>query len=201
MRSISLMFQAMISSIAAIAGSGTWLASGAASNTKHRMNSAWAMPATGERAPARTLVAVRTIAPVAGSPPTSAEAVLATPCATSSQLERWRPPIMPSDTTADSSDSTPPRNAIVNALGNSSCTRARSKLGRCGSASSRGTGPKRDTMVSTGSCSSTVASVASTTAMRNAGQCGRQRRNAMSSASVASANALAHGFRLPMWLA
>ena len=75
------------------------------------------MPATGERAPARTLVAVRASAPVAGSPPKRAEATFATPWAMSSQLERCRPPIMPSATTADSSDSTPARKAIVNALG------------------------------------------------------------------------------------
>ena len=42
------------------------------------------MPATGVRAPARMLVAVRAIAPVAGSPPNIGEAMFAIPCATSS---------------------------------------------------------------------------------------------------------------------
>ncbi len=63
------------------------------------------MPATGVRPPFLTLVAVRAMAPVAGMPPNSGEAMLATPCATSSMLERCRPPIIPSATTADSSDS------------------------------------------------------------------------------------------------
>jgi hypothetical protein len=37
------------------------------------------MPATGVRAPDRTLVAVRAMAPVAGSPPNNGETMLATP--------------------------------------------------------------------------------------------------------------------------
>ncbi len=52
----------------------------------------------------RTLVAVRAIVPVTQMPPNSAEPMLAKPCATSSQLERCRRPVMPSATTADSSD-------------------------------------------------------------------------------------------------
>jgi hypothetical protein len=46
------------------------------------------MPETGLSAPARTLVAVRAIVPVTQSPPKQADAILAMPCATSSQLER-----------------------------------------------------------------------------------------------------------------
>ncbi len=60
-------------------------------------------------------VAVRAIAPVAGMPPNSGDTMLATPCATSSMFERCRPPIMPSATTADSSDSIAASIAIVNA--------------------------------------------------------------------------------------
>src|SRR3546814_12743427 len=63
---------------------------------------ACSMPAIGERAPDRMLVAVRAIAPVAGRPPNRAETVLATPWATSSQFERLRRPVMPSPTTAAS---------------------------------------------------------------------------------------------------
>ena len=59
------------------------------------------MPATGVRAPARTLVAVRAIAPVAGRPPNSGETMLATPWATSSTFGLWRSPVMRSATTAD----------------------------------------------------------------------------------------------------
>ncbi len=165
------------------------------------MHNAWVMPATGERAPARTLVAVRTIAPVAGRPPTRAEAVFATPCATSSQLDRCRPPVMPSDTTADSRDSTPPRNAIVNALGRSSWSLARSNDGSCGTGSSRGIGPKCDRIVSTGSWNDTVASVANTTAIRNPGQFGRQRRSTINSARVPNASPAAAKLMLPMFAA
>ena len=62
---------------------------------------------------------------------------------------------------------------MVKALGSSSRMRARSNVGRCGSGNSRGIGPKCETMVSTGSLKSSVASVASTTAIRNAGHFGR----------------------------
>ncbi len=49
---------------------------------------AWIRPATGVRPPFLTLVAVRAMAPVAGIPPKSGEAMFATPCATSSMLLR-----------------------------------------------------------------------------------------------------------------
>jgi hypothetical protein len=75
------------------------------------------MPAIGVRAPDLMLVAVRAIAPVAGIPPNKGEAMLATPCATSSQLERWRVPAMPSAITAERSDSIAASSAIVNASG------------------------------------------------------------------------------------
>ena len=48
------------------------------------------MPATGERAPARTLVTVRAIVPVAGMPPKSGTTKLAMPCAISSWFGSWR---------------------------------------------------------------------------------------------------------------
>ena len=80
-----------------------------------RRVSAWMIPATGVRPPFFTFVAVRAIAPVAGMPPNSGAAMFATPCATSSMLDRCLPPIMPSATTADNSDSIPARSAIVNA--------------------------------------------------------------------------------------
>ena len=83
----------------------------AAQRPKHSVMSssvsAWTMPATGVRPPFLTFVAVRAIAPVAGMPPNSGDTMLATPCATSSMLERCLPPIMPSATTAESSDSIP----------------------------------------------------------------------------------------------
>jgi hypothetical protein len=60
------------------------------------------MPATGDRAPARMLVAVRAMAPVAGIPPNSGETMFAIPCAASSTFELCRSPVIPSATTADS---------------------------------------------------------------------------------------------------
>ena len=59
------------------------------------------MPETGERAPARMFVAVRAIAPVAGSPPKIGDAMLATPCATSSTFGSTRSSIAESDQVAD----------------------------------------------------------------------------------------------------
>ena len=70
-----------------------------------RSVTAWVIPAIGVRPPFLTFVAVRAIAPVAGMPPKSGETMFAMPCATSSMFDRCRPPIMPSATTADSSDS------------------------------------------------------------------------------------------------
>src|SRR3954452_18888510 len=72
------------------------------------------MPAIGPRAPERTLVAVHAIVPVTGMPP-KITAALATPCATSSQFERWRRPLIPSATTAESRDSIEPSSATANA--------------------------------------------------------------------------------------
>ena len=63
------------------------------------------------------LVAVRAMAPVAGIPPKSGEAILATPCATSSTLELWRSPVMPSATTAESMLSSAASSATVKAEG------------------------------------------------------------------------------------
>ena len=58
--------------------------SGAPNSSTPSSVSAWIIPATGERAPERMLVAVRASAPVAGKPPNSGETMLATPCANSS---------------------------------------------------------------------------------------------------------------------
>ena len=75
------------------------------------------MPETGLRAPALTFVAVRATVPVTQMPPNRPDAILATPCPTSSQLERWRRPVMPSATTAESSDSIAPSSANEIAFG------------------------------------------------------------------------------------
>src|SRR5581483_10611265 len=69
--------------------SGTNRASGAAASKIVSSVSACTMPATGVPAPERILVAVRAIAPVAGIPPSSGDAIFATPCATNSTFELW----------------------------------------------------------------------------------------------------------------
>ena len=71
------------------------------------------MPATGLVAPARRLVTVRAIVPVAGMPPKNGVTTLAMPCAISSWFGSWRGWVdKPSATRAQSSDSTAPSRAM-----------------------------------------------------------------------------------------
>jgi len=137
------------------------------------------MPEMGPRAPARTLVAVRAMVPVTQMPPNSAEPILAKPCATSSQLERWRRPVMPSATTADNSDSMAPSSANAIASGNTASTFATENVGNAGKGNSRGMPPQRVPMVSTGMLKAQVTMAAMTTAIRMPGQVGRNRFNPM----------------------
>src|SRR6266513_335476 len=111
----SLMWNATTTRIAASVASGIRPAQRPKKSVINSRVIACTIPAIGVRPPFFTFVAVRAIAPVAGIPPNNGEAMLAMPCATSSMLERWRPPIMPSATTADSSDSIAARSAIVKA--------------------------------------------------------------------------------------
>ncbi len=136
------------------------------------------MPDTGPRAPARTLVAVRAMVPVTQMPPKIALAILAAPCATSSQLERCRAPLMLSATTAESRLSMAPSSVKLSAAGRSCMMRAGLRSGRCGAGSVRAMPPNLVPIVSTGRCSSAAATDASATAMRKLGQCGRQMRQA-----------------------
>src|SRR6266704_3119387 len=71
------------------------------------------IPATGVLAPERTFVAVRAMAPVAGSPPKSGETMLATPWPINSTLGLCLSLLMRSETTADMSDSMAPSMATV----------------------------------------------------------------------------------------
>ena len=101
--------------IAASAANGIILASGMNNSMISRRTTAWIMPETGVDPPFLIFATVLAIAPVAGIPPNKPEAILATPCATSSILERCLEPIIPSATTAESKDSMEPRIAIVKA--------------------------------------------------------------------------------------
>src|SRR2546430_2188925 len=127
------------------------------------------IPAMGVRPPFRTLVAVRAMAPVAGIPPNSGDAMLAIPCATSSMFERWRPPIIPSATTAERSDSTAPSNAIVNAAPINPGIWWNVTAGREGAGSAALMTPKRLPIVSTGRCSSCTPPVVPTSATNGLG--------------------------------
>jgi len=113
--------------------------------------SAWIMPATGDCAPERMLVAVRAMAPVAGSPPNMGDIILATPWPMSSTLGLWRSLLMRSETTADMSDSIAPSMATVKAGPSRPWIKSVRNLGitRCGSP--LGIPPKRVPIVSTGS--------------------------------------------------
>ena len=134
-------------------------ARGAAKTTIAVSVSAWTIPATGVLAPERMFVAVRAIAPVAGSPPNSGERILATPWATSSTFGLCLSPLMRSATTADMSDSMAPSMATVMAGGRRGCSRSMRNCGTFRVGSPDGIPPKRVPIVSTGSLKMTTAAV------------------------------------------
>ena len=123
------------------------------------------MPATGDCAPARILVAVRAMAPVAGKPPNIGETMLAIPWPISSTLGLWRSLLMRSDTTADISDSIAPSMATVKAGPSRPWTRLACHCGIAKCGSPLGIPPKRVPMVSTGNLSRNAATVAPSMAM------------------------------------
>ena len=103
---------------------GRWPSSGASSSTASSTKTACTSAAIGERAPERTFVAVRAMAPVAAKPPKKGATTLPMPCAISSASGSCLRPVMPSATTAESSDSIAPSMAIAKAAGSSSRTSA-----------------------------------------------------------------------------
>ena len=174
----STIVHATTASTPASAASGMNDASGAATSMNASRTTACSMPDTGLVAPALTLVAVRAIVPVTQKPPNSAEAMLAAPCPTSSQLERCRRPVMPSATVAESSDSMEPSSANETAAGIISTTLAAVSSGSAGAGRLCGMPPKREPMVATSSPNSAVSAAAPATAISMPGQRGRNRRNA-----------------------
>ena len=106
------------------------------------------------------LVAVRAIAPVAGIPPNSPDAMFAIPCPTSSTFDLWRVPIIPSATTAESSDSIAASSATVTADGKSSRMRSAERAGKCGDGIPAWISPNREPIVSTGRRRSAAPTVA-----------------------------------------
>ena len=154
---------------------------------------ACSMPDTGPCAPARTLVAVRAMVPVTQKPPNSAEAALPTPCATSSQLERWRRPVMPSATTAESSDSIAPSSVKDKAAGSTSRIFAKLNTGKDGNGSAWGMPPKRVPMVATDKSNAAVMAAALATAISMPGQCGLMDLRPMMIAATPTESATAVG--------
>ena len=134
------------------------------------------MPAIGDAAPARTLVMVRAMVPVAGMPPKKGVTKLATPCAISSWFGSWRgKSVALSATRAHSSDSIAPSSAIVTVGMNSSLAVAQLNSGSAKAGNACGMPPKREPMVSTGSFSSNATTVAATSAMIVPGRCALKR--------------------------
>ena len=108
----------------------------------------WVTAASRERAPERTLTAVRAMAAVAGMPPNSGTTRLAMPCPNSSRSESCRSPtLMPSATVADIRLSSAARAATATA-GSSKLARA----ARAGCPAAMGTGvrPGSAPIVATG---------------------------------------------------
>ncbi|MNC24446.1 hypothetical protein D3C75_725010 [compost metagenome] len=98
---------------------------------------AWMIAASGEKAPARTLAAVRAIAAVAVMPPNSGAIRLPRPWPISSPLESCLLPLMPSATTAQSRDSMAPSMAMAIAGASSSRISAKLSGGAPGSCQGR----------------------------------------------------------------
>src|SRR5690606_31611171 len=158
------MFQATTTKTPARQAKGINLATGPNTNMISSSTMACTIPATGVRPPFLILVAVLAMAPVAGIPPSNPENTFAAPWATNSILERWRPPIMPSATTADNNDSILPNKAMAIAGWINACMVCMSISGITGMESLLGISPKLDSMVSTGRLNQFTTSVLRTMA-------------------------------------
>ena len=142
-----------------------YFAKGAATTTITKSVSAWTIPATGDVAPRRMLVAVRAIAPVAGMPPKSGTTRLARPWATSSTSGLCRSPHMLSATTAESRLSIAASIATVNAEGKSGRIRSARNSGSASAGSPVGMPPNLVPIVPTWMPAKTQAMVVATRAM------------------------------------
>ena len=104
-----------MTSTAARAASGMYSVNGRSHMTTTTRNRECTMAEMDECAPARTLVAVRAMAPVAAKPPKNTEATLPIPCEISSIFELCLSPVMLSATTQASSDSMPALSMLISA--------------------------------------------------------------------------------------
>jgi hypothetical protein len=131
------------------------------------------------------------MAPVAGMPPNSGDTRLAMPCATSSTLELWRVPAMPSATTAESRLSTAASKATVSAEGMSGMMCSDLKSGITNRGKPLGMPPNLLPMVATGSPVATTKIVQTASATIEPGTRRVSRGNNRMMASVAMASAAA----------
>ncbi len=127
------------------------------------------IPATGVRAPARTFVAVRAIAPVAEIPPSNGQAMFARPWPINSVFESCRASIIPSATIADNNDSIAPSIAIVSDGSINSWINPKEISGNATSGNPRGIPPNFDPIVATGNCNTATNPVVTTNATTEAG--------------------------------
>ena len=126
------------------------------------------IPAMGVLPPFLILAAVLAMAPVAGIPPNSADAMLPAPCATSSILERCLEFTMESATTQESRDSIPAKMAMVKASGTRDSMVFKSACGR-ENAGSLAEMVYKSPMVLTGRLQRTTTALLTKTAIKDAG--------------------------------
>ncbi len=139
---------------------------GASASTTATRTRPWTIVETRVRAPARTLTAVRAMAPVAGMPPNSDTAMFARPWPTSSRSGSWSSPsASPSATLAESRLSSAASAATARTAVRSSGRCATSMSGRLGLGSPAGMVPIR----AMGRSASRATSVATATAISEAG--------------------------------
>ncbi len=176
---------------------GTSLASGAAASSTISSVMAWTTPATGVFPPLLTLVIVRAMAPVAGMPPSMADATLAAPCATSSILDLCREPIMPSATVADKQRLDPCQQGDGQGWSGQLSRLSKSEMRQMRAGSMRGSSPKRAPMVSTGSLNIQAIRVAPIIAINIAGNFGVKRVISTIAATVPSPTSVVGRLNVP----
>lgn len=114
-------------------------------------------------------------------------------------LERCRPPIMPSATTAERSDSTAARSAIAIAGDTNARTIATDSCGNWGAGRDASIAPKREPIVSTGQPRSCTSAVVAMSATKGAGSRRLIFGHPIRMVSVMAATPMAYGFTSPMW--
>ena len=138
---------AVITSTPPSAAIGMRATTGEANIITPSSTSPWKTTASRVRPPVRAFTAVRAMAPVAGSPPNSPDATLASPCPTSSRsgFVLDTSGTMPSATRADSSDSSAASAATAMAGAKSPWIVRMSRLGMLGAGRLVGSAPMRAT--------------------------------------------------------